>query len=435
MTTMTTRLRLPCTVLLILVLAGPARAEEFEPVRTHAVIVGVLEWKHGLAGYPKTNRKDQELRDLLVRRGTPPANIALLLDEQATLVKIRDAIGRTARNAAPGSTLILYYAGHGMPGDGSYYFANYDLAPGKLSTTGWNLKELGDTLAREFKGKRVILWADCCYSGGLEKVVERLAEAGIAAVALTSAGPANASTNNWTFTQSIIDGLNGELLIDANRDGHITLDELHAEVREAMKHREGQLHGFKAHGVAGDFVFAKTANPQPKTDNAKFPVGGYVIAPDGGRQRVGRVVAADGDRRVVQFYDYTEKRTVNCPLNDLSVSTGETNRTTAVVDAGTKADAEVEWQGKWYPAKVLKTENGRDFIHYIGFTDTWNEWITRDRIHKSDCEVEWQGDWYSAQVLKTANDKTLIHYIAFDASWDEWVDKDRIRRPDKRPKP
>src|SRR5437660_1668001 len=103
-----------CAALLLLALVAPARAEEFEPARTHAVIVGVLEWKHGLAGYSKINRKDQELRDLFVRRGTPPSNIALLLDRQATLPNIRDAVSRTARATSTGETLIVYYAGHGM---------------------------------------------------------------------------------------------------------------------------------------------------------------------------------------------------------------------------------------------------------------------------------------------------------------------------------
>src|SRR5262249_54370042 len=158
-----------------------------------------LEWKHHLTPYPKKNRKDQELRDLLVRRGTPAANITLLLDQNATLAKIHDAVGKTARGATAGSTLLIYYAGHGMPaGSGDYCFANYDLHPGRLKETGWNLKELGETLVREFKGKRVILCADCCYSGGLEIVVDRLEKAGIAAASLTSAGPNNCSTNNWT---------------------------------------------------------------------------------------------------------------------------------------------------------------------------------------------------------------------------------------------
>jgi hypothetical protein len=42
----------------------------------------------------------------------------------------------------------------------------------------------------------------------------------------------------------------------------------------------------------------------------------------------------------------------------------------------------VEWKGKWYPAKVLKTEGGRSFIHYEGFESSWDEWVTSSRIKK-----------------------------------------------------
>src|SRR5262249_6384297 len=152
--------------------------------------------------------------------------------------------------------------------------------------TAWSLTELGGTLAKDFKGNRVFCWADCCFSGGLEVVVDALAKKKVAAFDLTSASTANTSTNNWTFTQSIIDGLRGEPLIDLNGDGRITLKELHAEVAEAMKHMEGQKHGFKSTGLDDDFVLAKASGPRPGAKSGKFPIGSYVVA--GGRQ--GRVV-------------------------------------------------------------------------------------------------------------------------------------------------
>jgi hypothetical protein len=85
--------------LVVLAVLPPLSADDLEPAETHAVLVGVLEWKHGLSGYPKRHRKDQELRDLLVRRGTPAANVALLLDKDTTLPRIRAAVSKTARAA------------------------------------------------------------------------------------------------------------------------------------------------------------------------------------------------------------------------------------------------------------------------------------------------------------------------------------------------
>jgi len=374
-----------CACLIVLTGLPCLRADELEPAKTHAVVVGVLEWKHGLTPYPKRNRKDQELRDLLVKRGTPAANVALLLDRDATLPKIRDAVTKTARAAGPGSTLLVYYAGHGMPsGGGDFCFANYEMVPGKTKETAWSLKELGETLAREFKGKRVFLCADCCFSGGLEVVVDRLDRAGIAAANLTSAGPANTSTNNWTFTQSLIDGLAGEPLVDANGDGRITLGEIAGEVREAMRHREGQQHGFKAKRVAEDFVMARASGPRPKGAGAKFPLGSYVRAADKGQSRVGRVVAMKDELYTVQFYDYSDKRNASYAVKDLKASAGDIGRSAVVLDVGVKPDCEVEWQGTWWPAKLLKTQGGKYYIHYIGYDASWDEWVGKDRFRSLD---------------------------------------------------
>jgi hypothetical protein len=369
-------MRTTFTTCVILTLAAPMlRAEEWEPAKTHAVIVGVLEWKSGLTPYPKRHRKDQELRDLLVERGTPAENIQLLLDKDATLPKIRSAIEKTVNRAPAGSTLIVYYAGHGWDSGGDYCFANYEVRPAKKETA-WSLNEMGDTLAKNFKGQRTFLWADCCFSGGMEVVVDALAKRKIAAFDLTSASTANTSTSNWTFTQSIIDGLRGEPLVDLNGDGKITLGELNVEVREAMKHMEGQRHGFKASGLDEEYVLAKTKGSRPKAAGAKFAPGAYVVA--GGKQ--GRVVAVDGEKYTVQFYHYSDKVTETFAAKDLAASSRELAKVPARVDAGMKADCEVEWKGDWYDAKVMKKEKDRWFIHYVGFNNSWDEWVTKERI-------------------------------------------------------
>src|SRR4051812_36583738 len=72
--------------LALFVFITPARAaDEWVPAQTYAVIAGVLQWQNkGLGGFPTEHRKDRELRDVLLTRGVPADQIALLLDEQAT---------------------------------------------------------------------------------------------------------------------------------------------------------------------------------------------------------------------------------------------------------------------------------------------------------------------------------------------------------------
>jgi hypothetical protein len=217
----------------------------------------------------------------------------------------------------------------------------------------------------------------------MQVVVDALAERRIAAISLTSAGTQNVSTRNWTFTQSIIDALRGEPLADANADGQITLIELRTEVAEAMKHREGQAHGYKASSMPEDFVFAKAAGHRSSGDNAQFPIGSYVEASGGGRRHFGRVVAADADKVTVQFYIYTQKRTVKFAPADVAPSK-RTAQAISRLDDGVKPDCLIEWQGTWFPAKLLErsTAEGepRYFIHYLGYDKSWDEWVGSDRI-------------------------------------------------------
>jgi hypothetical protein len=178
----------------------------------------------------------------------------------------------------------------------------------------------------------------------------------------------------------VIDGLSGEPLIDTNEDGRITLGELVVEVGDAMRHMEAQSHGYSWNGLAVDFTLAKTKGSRPRAADAKFPIGSYVSALDDGRRRIGRVVAVKDDEYTVQFYDYSDKRTSPCPADELKSSTGDVAPPQLALDVGMKPDCEVEWQGTWYPAKVLKTANGKYHIHYVGYEASWDEWVGSTRI-------------------------------------------------------
>lgn len=41
---------------------------------------------------------------------------------------------------------------------------------------------------------------------------------------------------------------------------------------------------------------------------------------------------------------------------------------------------QVQWQGSWYPARILQVGQGRYRVHYEGWADSWDEWVTADRI-------------------------------------------------------
>jgi len=97
----------------------------------------------------------------------------------------------------------------------------------------------------------------------------------------------------------------------------------------------------------------------------------------------------------------------------------------------------VEWKGGLYPATILKVENDKFLVHYDGYASSWDEWVTEGRIKSMSAsefnagdsvKVKWKGKWYPAKVLKVNNDKYYIHYNGYESSWDEWVGPKRIKK-------
>jgi hypothetical protein len=55
----------------------------------------------------------------------------------------------------------------------------------------------------------------------------------------------------------------------------------------------------------------------------------------------------------------------------------------APVPAAAEPDGErveVLWGGTWYRAIALKREGPKTYIKYEGWSDSFNEWVTKDRI-------------------------------------------------------
>ncbi|MBI2259767.1 MAG: RNA-binding protein [Flavobacteriia bacterium] len=99
---------------------------------------------------------------------------------------------------------------------------------------------------------------------------------------------------------------------------------------------------------------------------------------------------------------------------------------------------EVLWNGSYFPATV-KNVNEKEkkwFIGYDTYADTWDEWITADRIKSAykigdKIEVDWNASWYEAKIIDIKDQKYKISYVGYDSNWDEWVDLKRMRRPKK----
>ncbi len=104
----------------------------------------------------------------------PRENVTLLLDQDATLTRIRSALGTHLKNkAGQGDMVVIFFAGHGATekdvmspdGDGlEKYLLPYDADPKDLYATALPMGEISKILTR-IQAERLVFIADSCYSG------------------------------------------------------------------------------------------------------------------------------------------------------------------------------------------------------------------------------------------------------------------------------
>ncbi len=391
------------------------------PKNTHILIVGVLEWENGLNSFSKTNRKDAELEAFFINMGIPKSNIKTLYDSQASVSNILKELKTISTNADKESTIIFYYAGHGVQESGKIFFANYDIVTNNCKSTGFDLNQLNLILSKSL-AERILLFADCCYSGGLISECNKLGKSGKKILALSSATASNTSTGNWTFTQTLLDCLNGNKLADTNNDNIIQLSELKKEVFDAMKYRERQMAGFAVSGIAMDTKISAINSNSTSCKGSKI-CRSYFWAKNDNSWKPVRIIEDIGNNKYKsEFYFYSDKNQEQLSKNQL--------RKMHFVKHSLNEKVKVEWEKKWYKAKIINTKDDFYLIKYDGYEDSWNEWVMYDRIRtgkEQQIQVEDGGSYYPAVVLEQKDAKYYIHYKDYDYTWDEWVGSERIK--------
>jgi hypothetical protein len=392
-----------------------------EGIKTYALIVGVLEWTDQyLPSFEKRNRKDKELYEVLKTTGVDESDIFFLMDKEATLKNIREKMQTVLSKTEKGSHFIFYYAGHGIHEKGKYYFANSDIETADLPNTGLDLDIISDLIVQYFKGDRVTLWADCCYSGGLAKTAETISNKGFRTCALTSATATNTSTGNWTYSQTLIDCLKGDAMMDNNNDGKISLNEMALQVKDAMKYRERQLNTFSPFNLDGDNTIV--SNTRTETDKSDATIGSYVFALHGGKWEVARIISKTNEEYNCEFYFYSDKESKTLPSSKI--------KQPYFISYTIGSKVKVEYEGKWYDASIVKSEGDFYYITYTNYDNSYDEWVLYDRIRtggENTKDVLWNGQYYKADILEVKDGKSYVHYTDYDYTWDEWTDSKNIK--------
>ncbi|MDY7076322.1 MAG: caspase family protein [Chloroflexota bacterium] len=200
----------------------------------YALLIGIGAYRH-LRRLDKPATDARDLYDALVNSdgcGYPPAQIASLLNEQATKGAISDKLDWLARRAGPDDTVLIFFSGHGAQRIGGFEPGEY-LCP--VEADWYNLRasaisndELTRAL-RAIRARKAAVFLDACHSGGVgeprdasiqvkaglsEQTYDQLS-AGEGRVVIASCRPGEDSwelegMRNGLFTHHLLKGLRGE---------------------------------------------------------------------------------------------------------------------------------------------------------------------------------------------------------------------------------
>jgi hypothetical protein len=242
----------------------------------------------GINAYPKVPPLKfavddaKAFRDHLVdRAGIPPENVTLLLDEEATLGRLRSVLGTQLKNkAGKEDMVILFFAGHGATerdvmspdGDGlEKYLLPFDADPKDLYASALPMREIAHIFQR-IRSERLVFLVDACYSGAsggrtiaaagiranlTDAFLERIA-GGRGTIILTASAANEVSVEkeelgHGVFTYFLLQGLEGEA--DVDKDGLITVDEVYGYVSKQVPQATGQeQHPVKKGQVEGSLI-------------------------------------------------------------------------------------------------------------------------------------------------------------------------------------
>jgi hypothetical protein len=345
---------------------------DWRPEKTWVFAVGVLEYQHPdvWRNQPaaKTNRRDVQLVEHFRKTGVPAAQIIYLQDREATQKHIRHSLAQLLEHTRQGDLLVLYYTGHGSRDHTTreVHFVNYDAKDGP---TAWSVAEIAKTVDQGFQGDQALLMADCCYSGALYDELKRH-DRRIPFACLCSSFSHNSSTGNWTYTDALLKGLRGHPAVDQNGDGQVEFSEIAAYSELDMGFIERQ-----------------------KSVSARSP-------------------------------QFPERWTLAATAGRVKPRLGER--------------VEVLWQDKWYRAQIIDVKDAQFKISYVNYDSSWDEWVGADRIRayrpkelsKGDrVDVYWSHDkkWYPATIRRAWYGLHFVHYDGYADEWDDWVSPDAVR--------
>ena len=226
-----------------------------------AVVVGISKYLNQAIPQLKYADKDaQTLAEVLRECGYDSSHIKILLNEEATVARVKDVFNNFLSNALDTDMIVIYFACHGIfdpDNPQNIYLLAYDSDLNVLGNTALPVWYIRTVLTRNLRMNRVIIFADVCHAqsisskvgtrgtvGGKKNPVNQyLMELGNSrrdVIVFTASSPGELSKEvkelgQGAFTYYLVNGLRGKA--DLNGDYIISIGELVQYVRGEVKQK------------------------------------------------------------------------------------------------------------------------------------------------------------------------------------------------------
>jgi hypothetical protein len=133
----------------------------------YAIVIGIERYRQKLPHADFAAHDAQTMTEYLSKLGYPDENVVTLINDHAAKSDLEKYLEKwLPTNASSGSSVFIYYSGHGAPNvaSGDAYLVPYDGDPSFIDETGYSLKRMYAALEK-LPAKRVIVALDSCFSG------------------------------------------------------------------------------------------------------------------------------------------------------------------------------------------------------------------------------------------------------------------------------
>ena len=134
----------------------------------YAIVIGIEQYRQKLPNADFATQDAITVSEYLTKAmGYPEENVVTLLNDRAMKSDFEKYFEKwLGNNAEQGSTVFIYYSGHGTPNPrtGDAFLVPYDADPAFIAETGYSLRRMYDALGK-LPSKEIVVALDSCFSG------------------------------------------------------------------------------------------------------------------------------------------------------------------------------------------------------------------------------------------------------------------------------